>query len=57
MDGTTAVAGLADIVTSDMLSGVLNEIVDLLPVVIPVMIGFIGLRKGISFLQGVLHSA
>lgn len=57
MDGTTTAAGLADIVTSDMLSGVLNEIVDLLPVVIPVMIGFIGLRKGISFLQGVLHSA
>lgn len=57
MDGTTTASGLADIVTSDMLSGVLNEIVDLLPVVIPVMIGFIGLRKGISFLQGVLHSA
>ena len=57
MEGTTAVSGLAAIVTSDMLSGVLNEIVDLLPVVIPVMIGFIGLRKGISFLQGVLHSA
>ena len=57
MEGSTAVSGLADIVTSDMLSGVLNEIVDLLPVVIPVMIGFIGLRKGISFLQGVLHSA
>ena len=49
--------GLAAIVTSEMMSGVLDEIVGLLPVVIPVMIGFIGLRKGISFLQGVLHSA
>lgn len=49
--------GLAGIVTSEMLQGVLDEIVGLLPVVIPVMIGFIGLRKGISFLQGVLHSA
>ncbi len=49
--------GLASIVTSDMLSGVLDEILGLLPVVIPVMIGFIGLRKGVSFLQGVLHSA
>lgn len=57
MEGTTAVSGLADIVTSDMLSGVLNEIVDLLPVVIPTMISFIGLRKAISFLSGVLHSA
>ena len=54
MDVTT---GLASIVTSEMLGGVLDQIVALLPVVIPVMIGFIGLRKGISFLQGVLHSA
>ena len=48
---------LASVVTADMLQGVLTEVVGLLPVVIPVMIGFIGLRKGISFLQGVLHSA
>ena len=48
---------MSGIVTSDMVSGVLDEIVGLLPVIIPVMIGFIGLRKGISFLQGVLHSA
>lgn len=56
MEGT-ATATLAGIVTADMVSGVLDEIVGLLPVIIPVMIGFIGLRKGISFLQGVLHSA
>jgi len=48
---------LKTVVTADMLGGVLDEIVGLLPVIIPVMIGFIGLRKGISFLQGVLHSA
>ena len=53
----TTTTGLSSIVTADMLGGVLDEIVGLLPVVIPVMIGFIGLRKGISFLQGVLHSA
>lgn len=50
-------SGLSTIVTTEMMSGVLDEIVALLPVVIPVMIGFTGLRKGISFLQGVLHSA
>lgn len=50
-------SGLSSVVTGEMLTGVLDEIVALLPVVIPVMIGFIGLRKGISFLQGVLHSA
>lgn len=55
MDGVSA--GLSAIVTADMLGGVLDEIIGLLPVVIPVMIGFIALRKGISFLQGVLHSA
>ena len=54
---TVAASGLADVVTADMLNGVLDEVVALLPVCIPVMIGFIGLRKGISFIQGVLHSA
>ncbi len=54
---TDASTGLSGIVTTQMMSGVLDEILGLLPVVIPVMIGFIGLRKGISFLQSVLHSA
>ena len=52
-----AATGLSGIVTTQMMSGVLDEILGLLPVVIPVMIGFIGLRKGISFLQSVLHCA
>lgn len=54
METTTT---LAAIVTSDMMSGVLDEVIGLLPVIIPVLIGFIGLRKGISFIQSVLHSA
>lgn len=54
---TDAATGLSGIVTTQMMSGVLDEILGLLPVVIPVMIGFIGLRNGISFLQSVLHSA
>ena len=48
---------LSGIVTSSMLSGVLNEIVGLLPVVVPTMIGFIALRKGISFVLGMLRAA
>lgn len=48
---------LAKVVTSDLLAGVLDEIVSLLPVCIPVMIGFIALRKGISFVSNILHSA
>ena len=54
--GTTS-PGLAEIVTAEMMSGVLDEVVSLLPVCIPVMIGFIALRKGISFISAILHSA
>lgn len=52
-----AASQLSSVVTSDLMSGVLDEVIALLPVCIPVMIGFIGLRKGISFIQSVLHSA
>ena len=48
---------LKTVVTTEMLGGVLDEITGLLPIVIPVMIGFIAVRKGIAFLQSVLHSA
>lgn len=55
---TTAVSTiLSKIVNAEMLGGVLNEITGLLPVLIPVMIGFIAVRKGIAFLQSILHSA
>lgn len=52
-----ATSQIAGVVTSDMMQGVLNEVIGLLPVCIPVMISFIGLRKGISFIQSILHSA
>ena len=42
---------------ADMLGGVLDEVVGVLPVAIPVLITFIALRKGISFIQSILHSA
>ena len=48
---------LAKVITGEMLGGVLDEVVGLLPVAIPVIIGFIGLRKGISFVTHVLRSA
>ena len=49
--------GLSGVVTSELMSGVLDEVVALLPVCIPVMVGFIALRKGIGFVRGVLKSA
>lgn len=48
---------LDTIVTAEMISGVLDEIVGLLPIILPVSITFIGLRKGIGFLFSALHSA
>lgn len=48
---------LDSVITAEMLGGVLDEIVALLPICIPVLIGFIGLRKGIAFVQSILHSA
>ena len=54
---TTSTGTLSGIVTSSMISGVLDEIVGLLPVILPTMIGFIALRKGISFVLNMLHSA
>ena len=57
METATATSVLASVVTGDMLKGVLNEITGLLPVVIPTMIGFIAIRKGIAFVQHILHSA
>lgn len=48
---------LKTVVTSAMLGGVLDEVVGVLPVCIPVLITFIALRKGISFVQSILHSA
>lgn len=50
-------ADLAKIVSSENLSSVFDEVKSLLPVVCAVIVGYIGLRKGISFLQSVLQSA
>lgn len=57
MEETAASTILSGIVTSKMLKGVLDEITGLLPIVIPVLISFIAIRKGIAFVQHVLHSA
>lgn len=57
MEETAASTILSGIVTSKMLKGVLDEITGLLPIVIPVLISFIAIRKGIAFVQHILHSA
>ena len=48
---------LAGVVTTEMMNGVFDEVVGVLPIAMPVMVQFIALRKGISFVSGILHSA
>ena len=48
---------VANTVTAQMLQGVLGEVINLLPVCLPVMISFIGIRKGIAFVRSMLQSA
>lgn len=51
------VKGMFDFLTSASFDGVLAGITELLPKVLPAMIGFIALRKGISFIQSILRGA
>ena len=48
---------LVTAVNNANIDGVLNEVIALLPTVLPVMIGFLAIRKGISFVIGMLRSA
>lgn len=48
---------LAGVVTQELMNGALDEVIAVLPVAIPAMIGFIAIRKGISFIQSILHAA
>ncbi len=54
---TETASVLGSVVTADMMSGCLSEVVAVLPVTIPAAVQFIGLRKGINFVMGILHAA
>ena len=53
--GTTTTV-LGSIVTTEMLSGITDEMVGVLPVAFPVLVTAVGIRKAISFITGLLHS-
>ena len=53
----TANLVLSSVVTTEMLSGVLDEIVGLIPVALPVAISLLSVRKAWSWLMGTLHTA
>lgn len=48
---------MAEIVTADMFTGMLAEIKNLIPVLLPTVVGFMAFRKGWSFLKGQIKSA
>lgn len=54
---TTTSNTVATALTGVDLSGILQELVSLLPVILPTVVGFIGVRKAISFLIGSLRRA
>lgn len=59
MEGSAAAAfvvpSIADSITGDMMNGILTQITDLLPVVLPVMVGCLAFRKGLSFFQSLIR--
>ena len=57
LTSATTSSTVATAISGVDLTGILNEIISLLPVILPVVVGFIGVRKGISFLIGSLRRA
>ena len=49
--------GLFSFITTDMMDLALGQVVTLVPVVFTVIVAYIGIRKAISWLQGVLHNS
>lgn len=54
---TTTANTVATAINGVDLSSILEEVVSLLPVVLPTIVAFLGIRKGISFLIGSLRRA
>lgn len=44
-------------VTSDIMLGILDEVKDLVPVVLPAVVGFLAFRKGWSFIKSAIRGA
>ena len=57
LQSINAATVLDQTIKADMVNGVLDEVVAVIPTVIPVAITFISIRKGISFVLGLLRSA
>lgn len=54
--GTTTI-DLSTVITADMLTGVFDQLVKMLPVVLPASFGLLGVRKAIGFVIGMIKGA
>lgn len=48
---------MAEIVKASDLAGLLSEIKELIPIILPTVVGFLGFRKAWSFLKSQIKSA
>lgn len=46
-----------DVIVQYLTDNILGQVLDLLPIVLPAVIGFVAFRKGFKFLKGTLKSA
>lgn len=56
-EATVPTVDWSTIITNSNVGGVLNGVVSSLPTLLPIAVGFIAIRKGISFVLGMLRRA
>lgn len=56
-EATVPTVDWSTIITNSNVGGVLNGVVTSLPTLLPIAVGFIAIRKGISFVLGMLRRA
>lgn len=54
---TMTVPSIANSISSSSFNGILQQMVDLLPIVLPVVVACLAFRKGISFLKSMIRGA
>lgn len=52
---TFSVPLISQSVTTDMMSGIMEQITSLLPIILPVLVGVLAFRKGLSFFIGMIR--
>lgn len=52
---TFTVPLISQSVTSNMMNGIMEQITSLLPIVLPVLVGVLAFRKGLSFFIGMIR--